>query len=363
VKDFILKNRYLIIFTLSLVILFILAYVFRGALFPFIVGLVVAHLVMPVILRIEKRLPVKDKWLRTKRVSLILGFFILVLIVAGAIGFYVITALIDAATDLFDSAPEFFISAFTEIEEWFESIGREFPTEFKQQLDEFVQDAGVWLGEQTQILFTRTISLIPATIGFIFGLSFLPIFLFYVLKDWEKLGKGFYEGMPDWAEGHMKNVVSIIDNVLVRYFRAQIVLGLIVGTMAFIGLMGLGVEYAGVLAVFAGVTEMIPIVGPWIGGAVAVIVTLATAPDKAIWVAIIFIAIQLLENAFLVAKIQSAYLRIHPAIVIALLAIGAKLAGFWGILLVVPLTATIVEIFRYIRKTAASSNAELEQQA
>jgi predicted PurR-regulated permease PerM len=360
VRDLLSRQRHLIIFTLGLVTLFVLVYAFRGALFPFILGLVLAHLLMPVIFWIERRLPGQGRWLKAKRITLIIAFFLLALVVAGAIGFYVVTALIDAAGDLLDSAPEFFSSALSQIEEWLESIGRGLPADLKQQLDTFVQDAGEWLGEQTQNIFKRTISLIPATIGFVFGISFLPVFLFYILKDWEKLSQGFYKGMPDWAAGHAQNVVSIIDNVLVRYFRAQIVLGFIVGTMAFIGLMLLDVKYAGVLAVFAGITEMIPIVGPWIGGGVAVVVALATTPDKAIWVAILFIAIQLLENAFLVARIQAAYLRIHPAIVIALLAIGAKLAGFWGILLAVPLTATIVEMYRYIRKTAVNGNVTLE---
>ena len=353
-RDLLSRYRHLIIFTLSLVVLFALVYGFRGALFPFIIGLVLAHLLMPVIFWIERRLPGQGRWLKVKRITLILVFYVLALVVAGAIGFYVVTALIEAGSDLLDRAPEFFSSALSEIEEWLESIGRGLPADLKQQLDTFVQDAGQWLGEQTQNIFSRTISLIPATIGFVFGLSFLPVFLFYVLKDWEKLSEGFYKGMPDWAAGHAQSVVSIIDNVLVRYFRAQILLGFIVGTMAFIGLMLLDVKYAGVLAVFAGITEMIPIVGPWIGGGVAVVVTLATSPDNAIWVAILFVAIQLLENSFLVARIQAAYLRIHPAIVIALLAIGVKVAGFWGILLAVPLTATVVEIYRYIHRIATS---------
>ena len=109
------------------------------------------------------------------------------------------------------------------------------------------------------------------------------------------------------------------------------------------------VPFAVALALLAGLTELIPTLGPWIGGGVAVIVTLAMAPEKAIWVAVLFVGVQLVENNLLVPKIQSAYLRIHPAIMILLLVFGAYIAGFWGLLLAGPLVATLVEIFKYVR--------------
>ncbi len=118
----------------------------------------------------------------------------------------------------------------------------------------------------------------------------------------------------------------------------------------FVGLLLLGVPFAPVLAVLAGVTELIPTLGPWIGGGVAVIVTLAVAPEKTLWVAILYLSIQLVENNLLVPRIQSAYLHIHPAIMIVLLVLGAYIAGFWGLLLVAPLTATAVEICKYVNR-------------
>ena len=98
---------------------------------------------------------------------------------------------------------------------------------------------------------------------------------------------------------------------------------------------------------------MIPTLGPWIGGGVAVIVTLAVAPEKAIWVVVLFLGIQLVENSVLVPRIQSAYLRIHPAVMIFLLVLGAYIAGFWGLLLIGPLSATALEIYKYARRCYA----------
>ncbi len=66
--------------------------------------------------------------------------------------------------------------------------------------------------------------------------------------------------------------------------------------------------------------------------------------------ALLFLFVQLLENNLLVPRIQGAYLRVHPAIAIVLLVLGAYIAGFWGLLLAIPLTATIVEIYKYVRE-------------
>ena len=65
--------------------------------------------------------------------------------------------------------------------------------------------------------------------------------------------------------------------------------------------------------------------------------------------ALLFVLVQLLENSLLVPRVQGGYLRIHPAILVVLLVLGAYVAGFWGIILVAPLTATIVEIYKYVR--------------
>jgi predicted PurR-regulated permease PerM len=134
-------------------------------------------------------------------------------------------------------------------------------------------------------------------------------------------------------------------------------LGLVVSYFCFIGLLILQVPFAPTLAAIAGLTELIPMLGPWIGGAAAVVVTLATAPEKAIWVILLFLVVQLLENNLLVPRIHGGYLRIHPAVLMVLLVLGAYMAGFWGILLVAPLTATSVEIYKYVRRCIEADGA------
>ena len=80
----------------------------------------------------------------------------------------------------------------------------------------------------------------------------------------------------------------------------------------------------------------------------AILVALATRPVSAIWVAVAFFAIQLVENLILVPRISGKSVKLHPALVMLVLVIGGQLAGFWGMLIAVPVTAVIRDLFLYL---------------
>ncbi|MFC2062590.1 AI-2E family transporter [Chloroflexota bacterium] len=360
VRQICVRHWRLIAFMIGLVLVSWLLYALRGAIIPFVIGLILVYLLLPVISWVERKLPRQGRWQQTKRVSLIIVSFVVVLGVVGLVSYFVVTMVIDAFLVLVNNAPEYISQSLSVIQEWAEALRTQFPPEMWQQIDEFVLEAGTMLGNFIQDSFARGISFIPSTFSVVFGFAALPIFLFYVLKDSAKLNKGFYAALSPWVAEHTRNIASIIDRVLGRYIRAQIVLGLVVGYLVFIGLIILGLTpVAPALAVLAGVTEFIPVLGPWIGGIVAVIITLAIAPGKVIWVAILFLAVQLFENSILVPRIQGGYLRIHPAILVVLLVVGTYVAGFWGILLIAPLTATGVEIYRYVRRSVQETESGL----
>ena len=348
----------LILLILGIIIVFWLLYALRSAIFPFVIGLVLAYLLLPVISWAEERLPRQGKWQQTKRVSLIILIFIVILGLVAFLSFYIVTAVVNASLVLLQNAPHYISASLATLQEWAEALRQQFPPEMQQQVDKLILDAGAALGNAIRNIFAKGISFIPTTFSLMFGFAVLPIFLFYILKDSERLKKGFYAALSPQIVEHTKNIISIIEEVLGRYIRAQLMLGLVVAYFCFIGLLILRIEFAPALAAFAGVTELIPILGPWIGGATAVIVTLAIAPEKAIWVALLFLLVQLLENYLLVPRIQGAYLRIHPAIIMVLLVLGAYIAGFWGILLAVPLTATIVEIYKYVRSSLKAEETQ-----
>lgn len=361
-RDIFRRYWRLIFFILGIIIVCWLFYALRTAILPFVLGLVFAYLLLPLITWVEKRLPRQGKWLQTKRVSLILLTYIIILGLVGFFSYFIVTAIVKAFLVLVQNAHLYISWGLRTLQEWAEVFRRQFPPEMQQQIDKLILDVGTIVGNAIRNVFVRGVSFLPATFSLIFGFASLPIFLFYILKDSEKLKNGFYSALSPWVAEHTRNIIAIIDGVLGRYIRAQLILGFFVAYLCLVGLLILGVGFAPALATLAGVTELIPILGPWIGGAAAVIVTLAIAPEKAIWVALLFFIVQLLENNLLVPRIQGAYLRIHPALIMVLLVLGAYIAGFWGIVLVVPVTATIVEIYKYVRQSVKVEGTQEQPQ-
>jgi predicted PurR-regulated permease PerM len=343
------RNWRLIAFVLGIIIAFLLVYVLRTVLLPFICGLVLAYLLYPIVSWIERKLPVKSRWLSARRASLIAGLFIIILVIVGILAFYIITGVVSSFAVLIKNAPQYFSEGLQTLRGWLESFQGWLPPELQQQVGGSFHDAGTTLGNAMRSAFGKGISYISGTFGLILGFVALPVFLFYILKDWEKLSSGLYSAFSPQMSKHVRGVVAVIDKVLGRWIRAQLILSAVVGVLCVIGLAALGITLAPALAVLQGIMEFVPILGPWIGGAVGVIVILAIAPQKVIWAIVIYLAVQLLENIFLVPRIHGGYLHIHPAIILVLLALGAFIAGLWGIILIIPLTATIVEIYKYVR--------------
>ncbi len=356
-SDIFRKNWRLILLILGTIVTFWLLYVFRTILLPFICGLVLAYLLYPVICWLEKNLPSQGRWLSTRRASLIFLIFIVILVLVGLLAFYIITGVVSSFSILVRNAPQYFSEGLQTFQDWLRGFWQWLPPEMEQQVQGLVQDIGIAVGNALRNAFVKGLSYVPGTLSLVLGFVSLPIFLFYVLKDFEKLSNGFYSAFSPQMAAHVRGVASVIDRILGRWIRAQLVLSATVASLCFIGFAILGIKLAPALAVLQGIMELVPILGPWIGGAIGVVVTLALVPGKAIWVAVVYLVVQLLENILLVPRIHGAYMGIHPAIILVLLALGAYVAGLWGIILIVPLTATIVGIYKYLRQNIRTEEA------
>lgn len=330
-----------------------LIYALRNALLPFIFGLAFVYFLVPVVSWIERRFPREGRWItwpEGKRVSSIMIVNTGIVGVAGISGFYIFNTIINALSTLLKDAQGHYLAAVTTLQQWTENIRQMVPSGVRERIDLFVINTGTGITAAVEENIRDRVAHMPSTFSSLVGFFALPLFIFYVLKDREKLSAGFYSSMPPWATKHIRNIILIFANVLGQYARSALTLGLAVGLLTLVGLLIIGAPMAPLLAIVAGVTELIPIIGPWIGGAIAAVVTLAIAPEKAVWVVMLAAAIQLLENSLLVPRIQSGYLGIHPAVSIVLIVVGSAVAGVWGMLLFVPLAAIAMQIYRYARQ-------------
>ncbi|MGD9892885.1 MAG: AI-2E family transporter [Dehalococcoidia bacterium] len=331
----------------------------RGALIPFLVGGILAYILAPLVERLSRVMP----FYRTRR-ELARTLAIILVYVSGlgalvATGSLIIPAIINETSELIDNIPTYVEQAQVEAERWTDLYRERVPIEVQQRIEQAVQDLGASLGAYGEQVLARSFGILQSTFGLFFGYIIIPFWLFYILKDRHRIGPAIKEWFPPGLRSDVDHCIRIIQRVLGSYIRAQLILGLFIGTTTTLGLFLLGVDYFIILGIIAGITELIPIIGPILGAIPALIVVVATEPEKTIWVLLFYIGIQQLENVVLVPRIQGNAVEMHPALIIVLLAIAQQVAGFGGMLVAVPLAAVSRDLFKYIYSRLQERETEL----
>jgi predicted PurR-regulated permease PerM len=180
-------------------------------------------------------------------------------------------------------------------------------------------------------------------VGGLLGLLSILLLTFYLLVEWHGILNLFIRLFPRRRRKRVTEVSSRVAVKISAWLGGQLLLGVIIGTTSAVGLALLGVPYFFVLAVIAGIGEMIPMVGPIISAIPAIAVALTISPGLAVAVAAFFAVQQALENNVLVPKVLGSQVGLSAVAVIVALGIGTELMGILGALLAVP-TAAIVQV-------------------
>lgn len=192
-----------------------------------------------------------------------------------------------------------------------------------------------------------------AITNILFVLLLIPILLFYVLKDSSKFKTGFLRIFKENQRPEVEKVLKDVDTTLSSYIQGQGIVCLCVGLLCLVSFFIIGLDYVLLLAVIAGVTNIIPFVGPWIGTIPAVIVALFNSPITAIITIGVIIVIQQIESNLISPQVIGKKLKMHPVIIIFLILIAGRLAGLIGMILAVPFYATarvlIVHTYKIIK--------------
>ena len=322
-------------------------YMLRGALFPFIVGGALSYIMHPLVAMLEGHMPGRARRpVLVRVISILIVFIGMVGVIAGAL-IIVLPPLVKQFGEFISTLPNLIFDARTTIESWNSFIVDRVDEQIRIQIQVAVQEAGAVLAGSAQSFVVKTIGVVSRALTVVIGLASLPLFLYYVLKDREKMVDGLVSVFPPSSRTHARNIITLVNHVFSSYVRAQLFLGLVVGVMVFIGLTILDVDFAIILAVAAGVFELVPIIGPWLGAIPGIVVVLATSPDKFFWVLLVYFGVQLLENSLLVPRIQSRALNVHPVMILVVIIVGSEVAGLWGIILGPPLVVAGKEVFQY----------------
>lgn len=200
------------------------------------------------------------------------------------------------------------------------------------------------LGEIPGVL-VRNFQAILSAIAVVF---MIPIFSFFLLKDSRKMRRALVSLAPNKYFELILILLRKVDENVGNYLRAIVLEMLSVGIMATIALSIVGVPYAILIGIIAGITNIIPYVGPWMGGIIAALAILITGnpPIMIIWMALAMFLVQALDNYFVYPTVVGKMIRMHPLVVLLTVFAGGYFGGVIWMLISVPLVYMIYSLVK-----------------
>lgn len=332
---------------LTVILLTVIFYMARGALGPFILGLILIYIMDPAVDRLARLRLGRFRIPRGLAVVLIYVVTIAVLIQAMS---FLLGPLVRQIGEFVGDAPAFLMA----LQEWYRTA--DLPAFVRSAIDGLL--AGT--GEATEGLDPGTLlPLAQGVFGFLgslFGFLIIPVWAFFLLKDRPGLTASINQAIPVTWRRDVWASVGIVNRIFGRWLRAQVLLGLVIGLATFVGLEILAFtvdprfgDFAILLAVLAGLAEFLPIVGPILSMIPTLLIAL-TVRDPVqgiIAVVALYLIVQQIENNILVPIVHSDAVALHPSAVILSLIVGGSIAGLLGAIFALPLAAAGRDLYRY----------------
>lgn len=306
----------------------------KKVLTPFLVGLVFAYLLNPIVNFLNRHhIP------RLLSILTIYIFFfglLTVLFIKGG------PVLIQELRELSNKLPELVMT----IRMWAKTM------DIQQSILPFSIQGGITHGMNTfgqtmNGFFTGLVTNMDDLLEKVLVYFLIPFIVFYLLKDMKTMHRGVLLLIPGTYRGRVSRILHDIDHALGQYIRGQLTVCVILGVLAYIGYKFIGIPYAGILAIFAGLTNIIPYLGPFIGAAPAILIAATVTWKMALLTIAINLLIQFLEGNVVSPLIVGRTLHLHPLLIIFAVTVGGEVAGITGLIFAVPLVAVGKVIFEH----------------
>lgn len=215
-----------------------------------------------------------------------------------------------------------------------------------EQFAALIQNSLLQFGEGLRSLAGNAFALIRGISNGLLNALFVLFFTYFMIVDEKEIDDFILKLFPDKYGEYITIKTKTIKTKVGLWLRGVLILMVLVGLLTYVGLRVIGIEYAFTLALFAALTEIIPVIGPIIAWAATMpIAANAEQPVAAmIWVSIIFFTIQRIETHLLVPAVMKQATGLHPIVVLLAMMIGFNLMGILGAIISVPVSA-ILAIF------------------
>jgi len=349
-QEKILRNFYYL--TLGVIILY-LVYLLRNVLAPFALAGLLAYAFVPVA-RYLNRLGLSWKTATTI-------IFVGLVIFALTLFFLIIPEVISQFKSFTASSPEYTARIAEKIIETARVLDQRYPDlNLAKSMEEFLNNLSQNLQNYLAGVLKNIFNFISLFMTVLFfALVVTPFALYYFMVDAGKIRKSFVKLFPPERRREFVLILRDIDRILGNFVLGRLILSLFVGVSATVGLLALGIEFPLLIGVIAGITDIIPYLGPIVGTLIALIF----ASTKSIWIIIgvvaLFGAINLIEGILVTPKIMSKEMGLHPLTVLIALMIGGQLLGALGLIIAIPVAGILKGLlFHYRRKQILNTEEE-----
>jgi len=319
----------------------ILLYLLAPILLPFIAGALLAYLGDPLVDRLETY-----NISRTNSVAIV---FVVVLCILLPF-FVILIPLLEEQLKVFiTKIPNYIHWVGDTFRPMLESVGIAIP---KVEIDKLgqtlTQEWSVAGGLLKNVLTAISKSGI-AVMGWVGNLLLIPVITFYLLRDWDRLVAYVRELMPRNIEPKFTELTKESDEMLGAFLRGQVMVMLALSIIYSIGLTIIGVDFALLIGIIAGIISFIPYMGLIVGIAIAAISAIVETQSFIMvgGVVAVFVVAQVFEGFFLTPMLVGDRIGLHPVTVIFAVLAGGQLFGFFGILLALPISAVLAVLLRH----------------
>jgi predicted PurR-regulated permease PerM len=201
-----------------------------------------------------------------------------------------------------------------------------------------------------QQILNRATIITVAVISRLGEVAIVLFMVFYLLRDLEAVKQSAVTYLPRSWRKEAIYVLGVIDEKVGAYLRGNLLRCALIGILTGFGLSFLGMPFALMLGVLAGVLDIIVYIGPYLAAAPAVLIALSISPAVTILVILLYILVQSIDSYVITPLLLGKAVDLHPFSVIIAVLIGGRLFGFLGILLGIPVAATLKVLYKYYRQ-------------
>ena len=318
------------------ILFFVFLYILKDVLIIFLFALIIASAISPF-----------ANWLDEKGFPRLLGVLLLFLVVLALI-IAVLSLIIPYVSQDISQLTSTLPQLVTKVSTSLEKVQQGSPQylDFLSEVQNILQGFSDYLQQSSQSI----LGLIITIFGGVMSAIAILIISFYLSVTKNGIEKFLGSIVPEKYEDYAIDLWKRAELKVGLWLQGQLLLGLIMGLLVYVGLSLMGIKFALILGFLAAILEIVPMVGPVLAAIPAIFLAFILSPTLGLWVIVFYVVIQQLENHILVPIVLGKTVGLNPVVVIIALLVGQQLAGIPGMILSVPIATIIVEMMEDFAK-------------